>query len=93
MISFKRNGREVTVGVESEISVTSGTVALFLFRAQFESETIAELVRQNLRDLYWKKAERTRRAEYEAGFRDGKRRKVKQDWFRDDLNGRASSDD
>lgn len=78
MISFRRDGSEVVVEVESDSTVNS---RFFRFKIAFGNELYADLLTRNFQHKFETLIEDVRREEYERGWKHAKAKKARTSWF------------
>lgn len=87
MLTIKREGTQVILNVASDIRIERN---VFAFTFNCANEYSAALLEEHLRELLNDTVEAMRKAEYNAGWDDAKKRKEKRDWFSIYFDNRAS---
>ena len=81
MIRFKREGTQVKIVVDSKVDgVDVSELEACLWDCP--NEIIADILFQHLRNKLWKTIEKTRKHEYEEGWKDAKAKRRKEQYFR-----------
>lgn len=78
MILFKRDGTRVKVEVDSKLAIPK---SIYLFYWEASGEGHAELLVNQLQTKFSDALREARREAYNAGFKDAKAKRKREDWF------------
>jgi hypothetical protein len=78
MIEFNRKGTAVVVSINTGVNVEKNVISM---EWNCENEMMAQLLLDQLKDRHWKIVQDIRKEEYERGWIDKMKRKIKRDWF------------